>query len=65
MDQVTLIEECKLNNKRAQIEVYRKYNQAMFNVAVRMLRNTENSEDIIQDSVFNIVRQSSQRMLKN
>lgn len=50
MDQVTLIEECKLNNKRAQIEVYRKYNQAMFNVAVRMLRNTENSEDIIQDS---------------
>ena len=53
MHQVTLIEECKLNNKRAQIEVYRKYNQAMFNVAVRMLRNTENAEDIIQDSFLN------------
>ena len=53
MDQKTLIEECKLNNKRAQIELYRKYNQAMYNVAMRMLRNTNNAEDITQDSFIN------------
>mgnify|MGYP005989181911 CR=1 FL=1 len=53
MNQETLIEECKLNNKRAQLELYRKYNQAMFNVAMRMLRNTDNAEDITQDSFIN------------
>lgn len=50
MDQVTLIEECKSNNKRAQIELYRKYNQGMYNVAMRLLRNEENANDIIQES---------------
>lgn len=50
MHQVKLIEECKLNNKRAQIELYRKYNQGMFNVAMRFLNNSENADDIIQES---------------
>jgi RNA polymerase sigma-70 factor (ECF subfamily) len=50
MSQVKLIEECKLNNKRAQIELYRKYNQAMYNVAMRLLVNPENAHDMIQES---------------
>jgi len=50
MHQVKLIEECKLNNKRAQIELYRKYNQAMYNVAMRLLKNPDNADDVIQES---------------
>lgn len=50
MRQVTLIKECKSNNKRAQIELYRKYNQGMYNVAMRLLKNPEDAHDIIQES---------------
>lgn len=50
MLQIKLIEECKLNNKRAQIELYRTYNQAMYNVAMRLLRNSDDADDIIQES---------------
>ena len=50
MHQVRLIEECRSNNKRAQIELYRKYNQAMYNIAMRLLKNSENADDIIQES---------------
>ena len=50
MHQVKLIEECRSNNKRAQIELYRKYNQAMYNIAMRLLKNSENADDIIQES---------------
>jgi len=50
MHQVKLIEECRSNNKRAQIELYRKYNQAMYNIAMRLLKNRENADDIIQES---------------
>jgi len=50
MHQVTLIKECKSNNKRAQIELYRKYNQGMYNVAMRLLKNPDNADDVIQES---------------
>ena len=50
MHQVKLIEECKSNNKRAQIELYRKYNQGMYNIAMRFLKNPNNADDIIQES---------------
>ena len=50
MHQVKLIEECKSNNKRAQIALYRKYNQAMYNVAMRLLKNPDNADDVIQES---------------
>jgi RNA polymerase sigma-70 factor (ECF subfamily) len=50
MHQVKLIEECKSNNKRAQIELYRKYNQGMYNIAMRFLKNPDNADDIIQES---------------
>lgn len=50
MLQLKLIEECKSNNKRAQIALYRKYNQAMYNIAMRLLKNADNAEDVIQES---------------
>jgi RNA polymerase sigma-70 factor (ECF subfamily) len=60
MHQVTLIEKCKSNNKRAQIELYRTYNQAMYNVAMRLLRNTDNADDVIQESFLSAFKNMHQ-----
>lgn len=60
MQQNQLIEACKLNDKRAQIELYRLYNQGMYNVAMRMLMNAENAEDVIQDSFLSAFKNISQ-----
>ena len=59
MQHIHLIKECKLNNKRAQIELYRNYNQGMYNVAIRFLKNSENAEDIIQESFLSAFKNIS------
>lgn len=55
-----LIAGCKTNNKKAQIELYRRYNQAMYNIAYRLLRNTEDAEDIIQESFLSAFKKIHQ-----
>jgi len=60
MQQSHLIEDCKLNNKRAQIELYRMYNQGMYNVAMRLLMNAESAEDVIQESFLSAFKNISQ-----
>jgi len=46
----TLVEQCKNSNASSQYELYSLYVDAMFNVAYRFLANTEDAEDIVQDS---------------
>ncbi len=46
----TLVEQCKKGNSSAQYELYGLYVDAMFNVGLRFLGNTEDAEDIVQDS---------------
>ena len=60
MQHIHLIKECKLNNKRAQIELYRNYNQGMYNVAMRLLRNSDDADDIIQESFLSAFKNISQ-----
>ena len=60
MQQSQLIEQCRSNNKRAQIELYRMYNQGMYNVAMRLLMNAENAEDVIQESFLSAFKNISQ-----
>lgn len=60
MQQTQLIKECKLNDKRAQIALYRMYNQGMYNVAMRLLKNTESAEDVIQESFLSAFKNISQ-----
>ncbi|NER15388.1 sigma-70 family RNA polymerase sigma factor [Leptobacterium flavescens] len=55
-----LIADCKVNDKKAQIELYRRYNQAMYNVAYRLLRNTEDAEDVIQESFLSAFKKIHQ-----
>ena len=45
-----LVEKCKTGHRSSQYELYALYVDAMFNIGLRMLGNTEDAEDIVQDS---------------
>jgi len=45
-----LIERAVGNDREAQFELYKKYNSAMYNTALRITRNTALAEDVIQES---------------
>ncbi|GGK32646.1 DNA-directed RNA polymerase sigma-70 factor [Yeosuana aromativorans] len=45
-----LIELCKSGNQSAQLEVYNRYFKAMFNTALRIVKDRFEAEDIMQDS---------------
>jgi len=45
-----LIANCKKGNRKAQVEIYKLYNKAMYNSALRILKNQADAEDVMQDS---------------
>lgn len=47
--QEELIARCKKNDRSAQLELYKKYCDAMYNVAYRFMRNSFDAEEAMQD----------------
>ena len=45
-----LIDLCKSNNQQAQLEVYNRYFKAMYNTSLRIVKDSYEAEDIMQDS---------------
>lgn len=45
-----LIKACQQQNRSAQLQVYKLYYKAMYNTALRILKNSSDAEDIMQDS---------------
>ena len=45
-----LITLCKAGNQSAQLEIYNRYYKAMYNTAYRIVKDTFEAEDIMQDS---------------
>ena len=45
-----LAELCKSGNQRAQIELYNRYYKGMYNVSLRIVKDSFEAEDIMQDS---------------
>lgn len=45
-----LLLQCNSGNQRAQLEVYNRYNKAMYNTAFRIVRDSYKAEDIMQES---------------
>ena len=41
---------CKKDNRLAQMEVYDRYQRAMFNIAVRIVKDSEDAQDVMQES---------------
>ncbi|MGB5941977.1 MAG: RNA polymerase sigma factor [Leeuwenhoekiella sp.] len=48
-----LLEGCASGNQRAQMAVYKRYYHAMYNTAVRIVKDTAAAEDIMQESFLN------------
>lgn len=45
-----LIADCKKGEQKAQLEIYKLYSKAMYNSALRILKNQADAEDVMQDS---------------
>lgn len=45
-----LLALCQKGNQLAQLEVYKRYQKAMYNVALRIVKNTAEAEDVMQES---------------
>lgn len=45
-----LIDDCKKGNTHAQFEIYQLYYKAMYNTCLRMLNDTCEAEDVMQDA---------------
>lgn len=49
IEHLDLIRLCKKNDQKAFEKVYRLYSKAMYNVCLRMLNNTQEAEDALQE----------------
>lgn len=50
MFQNAIVEQCKANDRKAQMTLYEQYCEGMFCVAMRFLKNADDAEDVLQDS---------------
>ncbi len=50
MFQVDIIEQCKQNNRKAQMQLYNQYCNGMYIVAKRFLKDANDAEDVVQES---------------
>ena len=51
-----LIDKCRLNDNKAQFEIYRLYYKQMYNTSLRILKNEAEAEDVMQDSFLDAFR---------
>ena len=47
---IDIIEKCKQNNRKAQLQLYNQYCDGMFIVAKRFVKDTFEAEDIVQEA---------------
>ena len=50
MFQVDIIEQCKQNNRKAQLQLYNQYCDGMYIVAKRFLKDAADAEDVVQEA---------------
>lgn len=50
MFQVDIIEQCKQNNRKAQLQLYNQYCNGMYIVAKRFLNDDADAEDVVQEA---------------
>ena len=55
-----LIDNCRKGNRDAQFEIYKLYYQAMFNTCMRIVNNSQEAEDIMQESFLKAFSNISQ-----
>jgi RNA polymerase sigma-70 factor (ECF subfamily) len=50
MLQIDVVEKCKINDRSAQLKLYRQYCDGMYAVAMRFVKNSDDAEDVLQES---------------
>lgn len=50
MFQIDLVEQCKKNDRKAQLKLYKQYCDGMYCVAMRFLNNADDAEDVLQEA---------------
>jgi RNA polymerase sigma factor (sigma-70 family) len=55
-----LVEQCKLNNQKAQMQLYKQYCDGMFIVAQRYMKDTAAAEDALQEAFIKAFRKLGQ-----
>ncbi len=50
MFQIDVVEQCKANDRKAQMQLYKQYCKGMFCVAMRYVQNSYDAEDMVQES---------------
>ena len=50
MFKVDIIEQCKQNNRKAQLQLYNQYCDGMYVVAKRFLKDAADAEDVVQEA---------------
>lgn len=50
MFHIDVVEKCKANDRSAQLKLYRQYCDGMYCVAMRFLKNSDDAEDVLQES---------------
>jgi len=50
------VERCKLGDSRGFAELYRKYSKAMYNTSLRIVNNTGDAEDVVQEAFTDAFR---------
>ena len=45
-----IIEQCKNNNRKAQLELYQRYCEGMYAIAMRFLKHSAEAEDAVQEA---------------
>jgi RNA polymerase sigma-70 factor (ECF subfamily) len=48
-----LVARCRKGEQRAQMELYNKYQKAMYNIALRIVNDTAEAEDVMQEAFIN------------
>lgn len=52
----SLVQQCRLGNQRAQLQLYNRYYKAMYNTAFRIVKHTTEAEDIMQEAFLKAFR---------
>jgi len=51
-----LIERCKVNDRKAQFDLYKLYYKSMYNTALRILNDSAEAEDVMQEAFLDAFR---------
>ena len=60
-----IIDKCLEGDIKAQFQLYKQYSKAMYNVAIRLLSNKMDAEDILQESFITAFQKMGELQNKN